>query len=60
MKFTCTIEVDNDSFIESPQHLGHLLSSLGEHLAYEGIQPGDGNTIRDYNGNTVGEWEIQP
>lgn len=58
MKFTCTIDLDNAAFEESPTHLGHILMDIGEHLKYEGIQPTEA-TIHDFNGNTIGSWRIE-
>ena len=55
MKFTCEINMDNDTYQDAPEWtLQDDLTDIGQKVcngATEGI-------IYDVNGNTVGSWEI--
>lgn len=54
-KFTLEIELGNDA-MRTYQDIREVLQMVtkGRH----GPKIGDGNNIRDLNGNTVGRWEI--
>lgn len=55
MRFTCTIEMDNQAFEETPEHeLNRLLDVAGGWVA-RGHREG---VLFDSNGNRVGEWSI--
>lgn len=52
MKIEITINTDNAAFQEDSGELGRILRTVSEKVA--GLEPGEGATLRDANGNTVG------
>ena len=55
MRFTCSFNMDNESFTDDPQQetariLKKIASQLGNSLS---------NGILDTNGNKIGNWSIQ-
>ena len=61
MKFTVTIDCDNDAFSNDFfGELDRILREVRGEIRYLANRPGqlqDGN-IRDVNGNTVARWEL--
>lgn len=55
MKFTLTVQMDNDTFADDPApELQRIMCLVSAEVArYQG------GTIRDACGNQVGQWEIQ-
>lgn len=52
MAFTLTILTDNAAFADGPDEVARLLRETADRVA-----AGDGEgSLRDVNGNTVGEW----
>jgi hypothetical protein len=58
MKLTLTMEMDNAAFgdhdYERGDEVGRLLGKVGEKIS-DGYTEGG---LMDYNGNTVGHWEV--
>jgi hypothetical protein len=55
--FTLSCDIDNDAFREySTAEIQHILIGLVAKL--ERDPDATGGTVKDTNGNTVGEWEI--
>jgi hypothetical protein len=65
MKFTLTIELGNDA-MRSYQDLRDALKRVGtklgsrQHCIKGTPSDGDGSKVMDANGNSVGEWKIEP
>ena len=58
MKFKLEIELGNDA-MQDRDDVGHELYRLSKRLmGAEAFEPGDGELVRDANGNTVGKWEV--
>ena len=57
MKFICEIETDNEAF-EDTFELPRILYSLASKIQDMGVIT-SGASIRDVNGNLVGEWRIE-
>ena len=63
MKFSLEIELGNDAMELYPdialalEHLSDLLTTENPDIT-DPPHPGDGDCIRDPNGNTVGNWTI--
>lgn len=60
MKFTLTIELDNDAFGD-PQELARILRKLADSPDLPGLgwaAAGDTMRVADINGNTVGGWKV--
>ena len=60
MKFTLTMDCDNAAFEERPaDEIGRILRRTAEQI--ELIQPvsGEGGSVLDIDGNTVGEWKVR-
>lgn len=68
MKITIEVELDNAAFHDetyfNSAELSRLLGSVGTRLAglpYGKLdKEGKYGSLTDYNGNTVGTWDIQP
>jgi hypothetical protein len=63
MHFTLTVKMDNAAFgedeYEAADELGRILSELGGRLQSDtSVQDGSTGRLMDYNGNTVGSWEV--
>lgn len=62
MTFTLTIELGNDA-MQTPQDVAPLLLCIGHQLSAGGAhwnEPMDsGGSLRDANGNTVGQWRVE-
>ncbi|AXH46919.1 hypothetical protein I5G67_gp083 [Mycobacterium phage Aminay] len=57
--FTLTINTDGAAFEDLPQaEVARILRELAERVGYGSDD--DGSTVRDSNGNTVGEWTLAP
>ena len=59
MKFTCSIDLDNDAFADPTYNeLARLLMVVSSRVnGLANTQTAEGG-IRDINGNTVGQWVI--
>lgn len=59
MKFTLEIELGNEA-MQTRDDIEEALRNLGQNLRYMSDPPsvGDDGVIIDYNGNTVGKWEV--
>lgn len=56
MRFKLTLEMDNAAFADAPgEELQRILSNL--HLQNRATADNEG-TVKDYNGNTIGSWEV--
>jgi len=60
MQLTITIDMDNAAFDGSPDlEVEYILTAMMMPDNFPASpEPGDGGTLRDSNGNTVGEWNI--
>lgn len=59
MNFTLKINMDNDAFTEHPIHeLRQCIQEVAESLSFSDSTSQYGS-IKDINGNTVGQWEIK-
>ncbi len=59
--FTLKINTANDAFIDEKRAIADMLEEVAERLRHD-VSPADdriGCVIRDYNGNTVGKWELR-
>ena len=56
MKFTLTINLDNAA-MDTPYELGKALRKVIRDLPEEDLEECS-DTIRDHNGNRVGDWSI--
>jgi hypothetical protein len=55
--FTLTIETDNEAFAEYPHdEIARILHELAELLPR--IEPEKSGSVRDINGNRVGDWDL--
>ena len=58
MKATITINMDNDAFGDYPEaELADILRKLAARVVL-GVNTGEEKTLFDYNGNTVGKFEV--
>jgi hypothetical protein len=59
--FSLKIATDNSAFEHPPTEIARILTKLAEKLNSREIMPypGDGGTLRDLNGNTVGSWQFR-
>lgn len=61
ISFTLTIESGNDSLTDgtgaNADELHRILTNLADRVRY-GAQDGDSGAVLDFNGNTVGRWEL--
>ena len=58
MRFTCEIDMDNAAFDDTPAtELARILEAIAERARDDGQTE---DRVHDYNGNTVGQWEIKP
>ena len=59
MKFTLEIELGNEA-MQSRNDVEDALRRLGQNCKYMSDPPEDGDDggIMDYNGNTVGKWQV--
>lgn len=55
MKFTLTVDMDNEAFEHGRSQLRDILADV--RYAVTDPRAVDGR-VRDYNGNTCGSWEI--
>lgn len=53
MKIEIEIDLDNASFQDNPGELAQILDRIPNN-----IRPGDDGKLKDSNGNTVGQWEV--
>lgn len=59
--FTLTIETDNAAFdVDQGNELAAILRKLADVLDHTSHESGDSGSVRDYNGNTVGHWTLDP
>lgn len=57
MRFT--VEIDSENEVMSPFQIQIILKKIGSAIS-QGIDASDGQTILDFNGNSVGTWELIP
>ena len=58
MQFKCKIDMDNDAFAHDPHlELANIIKQISKEVD-EFVCVERTKTIRDYNGNKVGEWTI--
>ena len=57
MKFS--VEIDSENEVMSPFQIQIILKKIGQAIG-SGIDASDGQTILDFNGNSVGTWELIP
>lgn len=53
MQITININLNNAAFEDNPNELQEILGRLPHNL-----KPGDDGKLKDSNGNTVGQWEV--
>ena len=60
MTFTLTVDMDNDAFDDSNE-LARILRRVSWQIEDEGSRLGSPVVcpVRDFNGNTVGEWKVE-
>ena len=58
MKLTITINMDGAAFEDDPQTETERI--LRELIYSRAFNNSDGGDLRDANGNTCGQWEVQP
>jgi len=57
--FRLEIETDNDAFGENPEgEVGRILQDVASRLAWGDADAQASASIRDFNGNRVGEWRF--
>jgi len=57
MRFKCEIDMDNDAFNETHFELSRVIKQISKEVdEFDCVERT--KTIRDYNGNKVGEWTI--
>ena len=54
MQITINVKLDNSAFEDNPNELQEILARQIPH----NIKPGDDGKLKDSNGNTVGQWEV--
>ncbi len=59
MKFTLTIDMDNAAYQGSRSQLRDNLRDVAYRVTLDEAR-NDSGTVRDFNGNTTGHWEITP
>ena len=58
MQFKCKIDMDNDAFAHDPHlELANIIKQISKDVD-DFVCVERTKTIRDYNGNKVGEWTI--
>lgn len=59
-KFTLTIDMSNDDFGTDPhKEVAKQLRNVADRLSNDfTLTHGDSGSIKDTNGNTVGEWKV--
>ena len=58
MQFKCKIDMDNDAFAHDPHlELSNIIKQISKDVD-DFVCVERTKTIRDYNGNKVGEWTI--
>lgn len=53
MNITINVNLDNAAFKDNPNELAQITSQIPHD-----IKPGDDGKLKDSNGNTVGNWEV--
>lgn len=54
MKILIECNLDNAAFEENPNELQEIVAQQIPH----NLKPGDDGKLKDSNGNTVGQWEV--
>jgi hypothetical protein len=59
MRFQLSISMDNDAFREDTgPETARIMRALAERVEHSTLTAGDSGTVRDTNGNTVGQWSV--
>jgi hypothetical protein len=59
MRFKIEIEMDNAAFEHRGNEVARILGELSNLIEDDDLNPNDGGTVRDSNGNTVGSWIVK-
>ena len=54
MKIVIEVDMKNDAFEQNPNELRDIMCSQ----IPSGLKPGDSGSIKDSNGNKVGDWDV--
>lgn len=54
MNIIIRANLDNDAFAENPSELSEIIAQQ----IPQNLTPGDSGKLKDKNGNTVGDWEV--